>query len=33
MKQEQLGSRPFRPLLQHEGEVFDAFDGELLLKS
>lgn len=33
MKQEQLGSGPFRPLLQHEGEVFDAFDGKLLLKS
>lgn len=33
MKQEQLGSSPFCPLLQHEGEVFDAFDGKLFLKS
>lgn len=32
MKQQQLGPSPFGPLLQHEGEVFNAFDRQLLLQ-
>lgn len=32
VEEKQFASRAFRPVLQHQGEVLDAFDGQLLLQ-
>ena len=32
MQEKQFASRAFRPVLQHEGEMLDAFDRQLLLQ-
>lgn len=32
VQEKQFASRAFRPLLQHKGEVLDAFDRQLLLQ-
>lgn len=32
MQEKQFASRAFRPVLQHEGEMLDAFDWQLLLQ-